>query len=79
MRNTTTNATGGYCVDGTGFAGQVFAGRTVTLDVDPDPLQFPSGVFLDATYPNGGAPLDLVWFIANATGTNITNANIAYQ
>lgn len=75
VRTVTTDATGGYCVDGTGFAPQVlFFGRTITLSVSPDPV---SGK--NAVYPNNGNPLGLSWFAANANGTNIENANIAYQ
>lgn len=74
-RTATTDATGGYCIDGTGFAPQVLLfGRTVTISVDPSTVNGNT-----ATYPNNGNPIGLAWFVANANGTNIESANIAYQ
>lgn len=75
----TTNATGGYCISGAGLDDVIFNGGTVTLSIDPDPLEHPAGTFLPAHFPNGGAPLDLAWFQAHQSGLNATGANIAYK
>lgn len=75
----TTNASGGYCINGSGFANKILTGGTVTLSVDPSSVSH-NGVVKNATYPNGGEPLDEAWFAAHASGgLNATGANIAYQ